>query len=186
MILLLFTIYSHALQTFISFHQNSKFLFKPILLFYFFTKKFYKMAVYKLEMSLNCLFLGDTFNDIFKVNVGDKFRDDNNVEIKINDFTITDLKLLIQCTKKNLNSSGSMSLLKVDLKDGIKLKYVSEEEHIKGNLGGRKMEPMTKFRAKSNFPQDYKPSDNHVHVVVTVPIMVSICGLLLNSLFLYF
>ncbi|CAG8726037.1 7623_t:CDS:1, partial [Funneliformis caledonium] len=43
---------------------------------------------------LNCLRLEDTFDDIIKVNVGDKLEDDNNVEIDISDATVSDLKRL--------------------------------------------------------------------------------------------
>ncbi|CAG8663658.1 10780_t:CDS:2 [Funneliformis caledonium] len=45
---------------------------------------------------LNCLRLGDTFDDIIKVNVGDKLEDDNSVEIDISDATVSDLKTLIR------------------------------------------------------------------------------------------
>lgn len=59
-----------------------------------------------MAVPLNCLRLDDAFDDIIKVNV-------------------SDLKPLIWRTKKELDSSGTMKLWKVELEDENKLKDVS-------------------------------------------------------------
>src|SRR4051794_16763248 len=99
---------------------------------------------------LNCLCLGDTFDDIIKVNVGDKLKDSNKVEIDISDATISDLKTLIRRTKKELDSSGTMKLWKVELENENKLKDVFTEEDIEKKLNGKKMESLTKFIDENN------------------------------------
>ena len=163
--LLYFVITSHQLekyiysQTFISFHQNSlqtKTLILPPL----------HRNIYKMVVSLNCLLLGDTFDGIFKVNVGNNFKDDNNVKIEISDFTVTDLKMLIQRTKKELKGSGSMNLWKVEIEDESKLKGVFTEKDIENKLNGKKMGSLTKFRAEDNFPASYEPPHDKVHIIV--------------------
>ncbi|CAG8549135.1 801_t:CDS:2 [Funneliformis mosseae] len=82
----------------------------------------------------NCLLLGDTFDDIIKVNVGDKLKDDNNVEIDISEATVSDLKMLIR----------------------QELKGVFTEKDI-DKLNGKNMGPSPMFRAEDNFPTSYKP-----------------------------
>jgi hypothetical protein len=116
-------------------------------------------------VALNCLRLGDTFDDIIKVNVGEKFVD-NDVEIKISEATISDLKMLIWRTKKELNES--MKLWKVELEDENKLKDVVTEEDIEKKLNGKKMNPLTKFIDEKNFPVSYKPPHDKVHIIIVV------------------
>jgi len=127
-----------------------------------------KRNSYKMVVPLNCLRLGDTFDDIIKVNVGDKLEDDNNVEIDISDATISDLKTLIRRTKKELASSGTMKLWKVELEDEGKLKDISTEEDIEKKLNGKKMGSLTKLRDETNFPASYKPSHDKVHIIIVV------------------
>lgn len=116
---------------------------------------------------LNCLLLrSKTFDEIFVVGVGDSFKDDNNVKININDFTIDHLKVLIKCKKKVLKNYEFINLWKVELDDESKLKDVYTEEDIKNKLDGRKMRPMTKFRAEENFPLSYQPKNDNVHIIV--------------------
>jgi hypothetical protein len=120
-----------------------------------------------MELSLNCIFLGNTsLKNIFIIDIGKKTVIDN-VVINIEVLKVTNLKYLILDKKKDMlqiNDYDSLDLWKVDIAD--------EEENLKDlkdNIEkiGSWMKPNRKLR--EYFPSGQKLTDKKIHIIVQAP-----------------
>ncbi|RGB24548.1 hypothetical protein C1646_804242 [Rhizophagus diaphanus] len=97
--------------------------------------------------SLNCLLLGEEFNNSFSVNIG---ATTENYEVNYDDIKVSHIKSLVFDRKSyklkslNINNSDSLELWKVDSKkienNENKLEGFSTKDDIKNYLGGEYME----------------------------------------------
>ena len=95
-----------------------------------------------MELSLNCLVLGQTSKKSFTENIGERYNDDSGVEIKFSEFTVLNFKEKLfrrNSVKKAVQDPDSMDLWKVDSKkveeEKNNLKEFTESD-INDKLGG--------------------------------------------------
>jgi len=135
---------------------------------------------------LNCLTIGQSHDNILSVDICNVNTIDRS-QINIDLLKVSNLKkLVLEAAKYKLNDvvdPDSLKLWKVELRgesldessnkvDGSLLEDENQIEELLKLLEGRKMGPMEKFRIKDNFPKDYEPKDNHVHIIVVLPLLV--------------
>ncbi|RGB34274.1 hypothetical protein C1646_815491 [Rhizophagus diaphanus] len=110
----------------------------------------------KLELSLNCLVLGQTLSECFCVDIGEKNLSDNEIEVKFTNFIVSHLKeKLFRETKiKNLiQDKNQMDIYKGDSKkvndetNNLK-KFIKDD--IKNKLNGELLTPMRKLTSCFN------------------------------------
>ncbi|CAI2191163.1 9418_t:CDS:2, partial [Funneliformis geosporum] len=117
-------------------------------------------------VSINCLILGQASENNFNVVVGEIFTNDDKVDIKFIDLTVSNFKELLFRRKKVKNSVQDfdcMNLYKVELNfKSLKNKiYTKEEIKVLGTM----MENMFEFKEYFN-NTDKKPKSRHLHVFI--------------------
>ena len=127
-------------------------------------------------LSLNCLILGQASEKSLTKNIGEKYFDDNNVEIKFSEFKVSHFKEMLfreQIIKDLIRDKNKMKLWKVDSKKANEEENNLEEfteNDIKEKLGGELMKPrlpLGKYFNENSFKD--KESKSAIHIIVQIP-----------------
>ncbi|PKY51957.1 hypothetical protein RhiirA4_548918 [Rhizophagus irregularis] len=124
-------------------------------------------------LSLNCLILGQASEKFFTENIGERYSDDNNVEIKFSEFKVSHFKEMLfrrGKVKDVIRNTGEMDLWKIDSmkvnEEEDNLKEFTESD-IREKLGGELMNPqssLSEYFNENSFKDE--GSKSAVHIIV--------------------
>ncbi|GBC22226.1 uncharacterized protein OCT59_024085 [Rhizophagus irregularis] len=124
-------------------------------------------------LSLNCLILGQASEKSFTENIGERYSDDNNVEIKFSEFKVSHFKEMLFRrgeVKDVVRNTGEMDLWKIDSmkvnEEEDNLKEFTESD-IREKLGGELMNPqssLSEYFNENSFKDE--GSKSAVHIIV--------------------
>ncbi|RGB25857.1 hypothetical protein C1646_771176 [Rhizophagus diaphanus] len=124
-------------------------------------------------LSLNCLILGQASEKSFTENIGERYSDYNNVEIKFSEFKVSHFKEMLFRrgeVKDVVRNTGEMDLWKIDSmkvnEEEDNLKEFTEND-IREKLGGELMNPqssLSEYFNENSFKDE--GSKSAVHIIV--------------------
>jgi hypothetical protein len=128
-----------------------------------------------MELSLNCLILGQNTSEIFNLSVG-KISTINDVNIEFEDLTVANFKDNL-FSRKELQGTTEMNIWKVELEYN-EIKNFSTEDGIKNHVNSVKMDDNPMLKLKSYYDNEDKvPKDECLHIFI-VPITTGKCTLI--------
>ncbi|PKC53000.1 hypothetical protein RhiirA1_543327, partial [Rhizophagus irregularis] len=126
----------------------------------------------KLELSLNCLILGQTLSECFCVDIGENNLSDNEIEVKFSNFEVSHLKeklFRVPNIKNLIQDKNEMDIYRVDSKkvddETNNLKGFIKDD-IKNKLNGELMTPMLKLTSCFN-TEVMDQEGIHIFIVLT-------------------
>jgi hypothetical protein len=128
-----------------------------------------------MELSLNCLILGQNTSKIFNLPIG-KISTINDVNIEFEDLTVANFKDNL-FSRKELQGITEMNIWKVELEYND-IKNFSTEDGIKNHVYSKKMDDNPMLKLKSYYDNEDKvPKDECLHIFI-VPIITGKCTLI--------